>query len=204
MKLYFRKLGAGLVGIFNFNGRMALHDFWPYAITVVLILYGVGSVLGIWLQLEITQRMGASVWFGDTYDPEMIERQAEQTLALMNELFRYFIPYAAISLALHVIPLAAAVIRRLHDAGRTGWWALMPLPFSVYGIYLMGNVFSRLPDFVTSRPADPVIFAFVLEIFTVLGVSLLWLAALITLIILLCGRQGPKSDRYGPPPTPIQ
>jgi uncharacterized membrane protein YhaH (DUF805 family) len=203
MKLYFRKLGAGLADIFNFNGRMALHDFWPYAITVVLFLYGVSSVLAIWLQVEIAQRMGSGVWFEDTYDQEVIQRQAEQTLALMNELFRFFIPYAAISLALHIIPLAAAIVRRLHDAGRTGWWVLMPLPFSVYGIYLMGNAFSRIPAIVNAEREAPVIFAFVLEIFVVIGVSLLWLAALITLIILLCGRSSPKGDRYGPPPVPI-
>lgn len=203
MKTYFRKLGAGLAGILNFNGRMALHDFWPYAITVVLVLYGLGSVLGIWMQLEFAQRLGTGAWSGDAYDPELIERQAEQTLTLMKELFRFFVPYAAISLALHIIPLAAATVRRLHDTGRTGWWALIPLPFSAYGVYLMSNALSRVPELVVTRPADPVIFAFIIEIFTAIGVSLLWIAAVIVLIILLCGRSSPKGDRFGPPPVPI-
>ncbi|OYW33575.1 MAG: hypothetical protein B7Z41_04965 [Rhizobiales bacterium 12-66-7] len=203
MKTYFRKLGAGLAGILNFNGRMALRDFWPYAITVVLVLYGLGSVLGIWMQLEFAQRLGTGAWSGDAYDPELIERQAEQTLTLMKELFRFFVPYAAISLALHIIPLAAATVRRLHDTGRTGWWALIPLPFSAYGIYLLSNALSRVPELVVTRPADPVIFAFIIEIFTAIGVSLLWIAAVIVLIILLCGRSSPKGDRFGPPPVPI-
>ena len=203
MKTYFRKLGAGLAGILNFNGRMALHDFWPYAITVVLVLYGLGSAFGIWLQLEFSNRLGMGGWFDEAYGSELAEQRAEQAFALMKEMFRFFIPYAAISLALHIIPLAAATVRRLHDTGRTGWWALIPLPFSAYGIYLMGNAFSRLPEFMATRPADPVIFAFVLEIFVAIGVSLLWIAAVIVLIILLCGRSSPKGDRFGPPPVPI-
>jgi uncharacterized membrane protein YhaH (DUF805 family) len=121
----------------------------------------------------------------------------------MKDMFRYFMPYAAISLALHIIPLAAAIVRRLHDTGRTGWWALIPLPFSAYGIYLMGNAFSRFPELMATRPADPVIFAVVLEIFVAIGVSLLWIAAVIVLIILLCGRSSPKGDRFGPPAVPI-
>lgn len=66
MKTYFRKLGAGLAGILNFNGRMALHDFWPYAITVVLVLYGLGSAFGIWLQLEFSNRLA---WAGGSTKP---------------------------------------------------------------------------------------------------------------------------------------
>lgn len=203
MKTYFRKLGAGLAGILNFNGRMALHDFWPYAITVVLVLYGLGSAFGIWLQLEFSNRLGMGGWFDEAYGSELAEQRAEQALALMKDIFRFFMPYAAISLALHIIPLAAAIVRRLHDTGRTGWWALIPLPFSAYGIYLMGNAFSRFPEFMATRPADPVIFAVVLEIFVAIGVSLLWIAAVIVLIILLCGRSSPKGDRFGPPPVPI-
>jgi uncharacterized membrane protein YhaH (DUF805 family) len=203
MKTYFRKLGAGLAGILNFNGRMALHDFWPYAITVVLVLYGLGSAFGIWLQLEFSNRLGMGGWFDEAYGSELAEQRAEQALALMKDIFRFFMPYAAISLALHIIPLAAAIVRRLHDTGRTGWWALIPLPFSAYGIYLMGNAFSRFPELMATRPADPVIFAVVLEIFVAIGVSLLWIAAVIVLIILLCGRSSPKGDRFGPPPVPI-
>ena len=203
MKTYFRKLGAGLAGILNFNGRMALHDFWPYAITVVLVLYGLGSAFGIWLQLEFSNRLGMGGWFDEAYGSELAEQRAEQALALMKDIFRFFMPYAAISLALHIIPLSAAIVRRLHDTGRTGWWALIPLPFSAYGIYLMGNAFSRFPELMATRPADPVIFAVVLEIFVAIGVSLLWIAAVIVLIILLCGRSSPKGDRFGPPPVPI-
>jgi len=203
MKTYFRKLGAGLAGILNFNGRMALHDFWPYAITVVLVLYGLGSAFGIWLQLEFSNRLGMGGWFDEAYGSELAEQRAEQALALMKDIFRFFMPYAGISLALHIIPLSAAIVRRLHDTGRTGWWALIPLPFSAYGIYLMGDAFSRFPELMATRPADPVIFAFVLEIFVAIGVSLLWIAAVIVLIILLCGRSSPKGDRFGPPPVPI-
>ncbi len=204
MKRYFRKLGAGVAGIFNFNGRMALHDFWPYAITIVLVLYGLGMLLGLWVQFEIAQRIGMGVWAGGVYDPVIVEQQPEQIFSLMTQMLGYFVPYAAISLALHVIPLAAASARRLHDAGRTGWWASLPLPFSAWSIYQFDRAFSRFPDLVNSRPEDSAIFAFVGEIFIAVGASLLSLVAGIVLIVLLCGKGRPEPNTYGPPPIPIQ
>lgn len=205
MNTYFRKIGRGLAGIFNFNGRMALHDFWPYAVTVVLVLYGLGSLVGLWFQFELSQRMGMGVWFGGDY--ELDQRQAEEVLALMQEGFRLVVPFVAISLVVHVIPLAAAIVRRLHDAGRTGFWILMPLPFGVGGIYAMDRLFSRFPALMEietqSREAGPVVFAFVGEMFVAIGVALGWLSALVVLIILLCGKHRPQSDRFGPPPVPI-
>lgn len=65
MGRYFRKLGAGLAGILQFNGRMALHDFWPYAITVVLVLNELGTLFGLWVYLEMLQRLGLTASDGD-------------------------------------------------------------------------------------------------------------------------------------------
>lgn len=205
MKTYFRKIGRGFAGILNFNGRMALHDFWPYAVTVVLVLYGLGSLVGVWLQFELSQRLGMGAWFGGPY--ELDGRQAEEVLAYMQDMFRLVVPFAAISMAVHVIPLAAAIVRRLHDTGRTGFWILMPLPFGVFGLYAMDRLFSRLPALMEiethAREVDPVILSFIGEIFMAVGVALAWLAALIVLIILLCGRSKPQADRFGPPPVPL-
>ena len=57
MSTYFRKIGRGLAGILNFNGRMAIHDFWPYAISLAIVLYAVAIMYSLWLFTGMSQRM---------------------------------------------------------------------------------------------------------------------------------------------------
>ena len=180
---------------------MALHDFWPYAITVVLVLYGLGTLFGFWVYFEMLQRLGMATWDGEVI---YTDAQAEDLLAFFEEAFRLAIPYAAISMALHVVPLAAAIVRRLHDTGRTGVWVLMPLPFGLYGLYAMERLFAYMPRLIRAEGQDPVIFAFMAEFTWAVCAALLWLAALIVLIVFLCGRGQPQDNRYGLPPIPIQ
>ena len=180
---------------------MALHDFWPYAITVVLVLYGLGTLFGFWVYFEMLQRLGVAIWDGDVI---YTDAQTEDFLAFFEEVFRVAIPYAAISMALHVVPLAAAIVRRLHDTGRTGLWVLMPLPFGLYGLYAMERLFAYVPRLIRAEGQDPAVFAFMAEFTWAFGAALLWLAALIWLIVFLCGRGQPQENRYGPPPIPIQ
>lgn len=204
MQTYFRKLGAGLAGILNFNGRMALHDFWPYAITLGLALYLIGSLISLWLYFDIGQRtglfdLGQSAAMNRGYDA----LQADEVLAIMQPFFDLIVPFAAISMAAHVILLAAAIVRRLHDTGRTGLWALLPLPFFVLQVVSLDRLFARLPQMMTVDPSNPMIFAFVLDVMWGALAALLGFAAVIVLIILLCGRGTPEANRFGEPPVPI-
>lgn len=107
-------------------------------------------------------------------------------------------------MALHVVPLAAAIVRRLHDTGRTGFWVLMPLPFGLYGLYAMERGFAYFPRLIRAEAQDPIVFAFLAEFTWAVFAAMLWLAALIWLIVFLCGRGQPQENRYGPPPIPIQ
>ena len=201
MGRYVRKLGAGLSGILQFKGRMALHDFWPYAITLVLVLYGLGTLCGVWVYFEMLQRFGMTAWDGDA---TFTDAQVQDVLAFFEDVFRLAIPYAAVSMALHVVLLAAAIVRRLHDTGRTGAWVLMPLPFGLYGLYVMDRLLTSVPQLIRAEGQDPVVFAFMAEITWAACAALLWLGALFVLIVFLCGRGQPQQNRYGPPPIPIQ
>lgn len=95
--------------------------------------------------------------------------------------------------------LAAAVVRRLHDSGRSGWWGLMPIPFLATGIVVMGQVFTA---FATNEPdhAPPPEF---FRLFGLLFVNnLIYLLTVITLIVFLAAVGTRGANRYGDDPLP--
>ncbi|WP_241217854.1 DUF805 domain-containing protein [Sphingomonas sp. 2R-10] len=110
---------------------------------------------------------------------------------LMLEPMRGFMPVVAIVALLSVLLLAAAVVRRLHDSGRRGWWGLLPLPFLATGLIAMIVVFGR----VGFSPAEPDVVPFVVLFLN----NILYLAALALLVVQLCRPSDPGPNRFGPP-----
>jgi uncharacterized membrane protein YhaH (DUF805 family) len=86
-----------------------------------------------------------------------------------------------------VILIAAAVARRLHDRDKSGFWGLMPLPFSGFGIATMPIVFSGIWHHSLS----------VAWWAAVLLNNLLYWGAVILLIVLLAQRGAVGPNRYG-------
>jgi uncharacterized membrane protein YhaH (DUF805 family) len=86
--------------------------------------------------------------------------------------------------------LSAAVVRRLHDRDRSGRWGLMPLPFLGFAMFGMHALFRSIGD-----GAAPI------GLFSLLFLNnLVYLASVVTLIVMLAraGTIGPNS--YGPDP----
>ncbi len=202
MNTYFRKLFAGLAGLLRFNGRTMLHDFWPYAITVVCVLYGISALFGMWMSFDLSQRVleyarenpGSFDAYNQSIEPAAFE-------AIMGGVLALVLPAIAIGAGVHIVLLAAAIVRRLHDTGRSGVWALLPLPFGAYGVFAMEKLFARVPVLIGMETPDPVLLAFLCEFIWMIVASLLWLAAVVVLIIMLCGRGNPQPNRFGPPPV---
>lgn len=106
---------------------------------------------------------------------------------------------ATLSALVHLAPQASVLVRRLHDADRTGWWAPAPIvPFSAAFAAALAS-----PDPDGNDAAD-----------TGLDGDLGWLngailsgvllAALLGLVVVaLCCRRGtPGPNRFGPGRTP--
>jgi uncharacterized membrane protein YhaH (DUF805 family) len=91
-----------------------------------------------------------------------------------------------------LLPNLAVTWRRLHDTGRSGWWAATPYGAGVAGVLLMlGAGVARGPG--AGPPGG---------LFQMLAmiVGLAVAAAFVALIVFLLGRSQPGDNRFGPEP----
>jgi len=110
------------------------------------------------------------------YHPELMPDMGNM-MGLMAVVF-----VAAIAL------LAAAVVRRLHDRGKSGAWGLMPLPFIAFASIMMSKV-------IAQNPPDMGLF------FAIFINNFIYIGTLIFLVVLLAGAGTQGENRYGPVAT---
>lgn len=106
----------------------------------------------------------------------------------------WFVGATAITGLLAIVLLAAAVVRRLHDSGRGGWWGALPLPFLVIGLVVMLHVFGTM-----GRIAEPGFVPPFLPFVVLFANNMLYLGMLALLIVQLCRPSDPDANRFGPP-----
>lgn len=191
-------IGYHLVRMAKFSGRETRARFWPWA-GVVVGLVAVGGFVAVMPmalasmakmrkfalehpeQATITSGLGTSV--PGHYEIAMEGHHPE----LMPDMG----PFVAVlegAMALLIVLIAAALVRRLHDTGRSGAWGLLPLPFLLFG-------FSQMPVLF----ADP---GFDTRLFALLFLNNLCYLGTLGVLILLLARSGSLGDnRYGARPS---
>jgi len=178
-----------LTRLTDFRGRQTRSQFWPYfAIVVVLIFAALFSVMipEMRASMERMQRFAvehpelATIERGPTTYSISIEGYHPE---LMPDTSSIFVPLAAIVVAA-VLLLASAVVRRLHDRGKSGAWALAP-------VFFLGVALSAMPVLFTQDP--PNLALFVALIFN----NVLYLASLVWLLVLLAGASVEGAGRFG-------
>lgn len=118
--LFSQSFHNGFANYANFTGRATRADFWLLwlSISIFTFLY---FVLFIMLALHLV-RLSTVIQLAKSL-------QYTSTTDLFITLIAYL--YFAFLLAfIHValtIPLISVSVRRLHDAGRSGWWLLLSL-----------------------------------------------------------------------------
>jgi uncharacterized membrane protein YhaH (DUF805 family) len=173
-------IGRGFAGLLRFRGRDSRARFWHYAGFVVVAaqiagLAAIVPMLARFQRFALAHPDRASIASGPGYHFVEIRGEAPELEAVTAGLFKV----AAVVAAILVLLLAAAVIRRLHDGDRRGYWGLLPLPFLAAGMVLM--------------PRGSASFALIAN-------NLAYLYGLALLVYFLVGKGTPGPNRFGPPP----
>lgn len=94
-----------------------------------------------------------------------------------------------------MVPVYAAMTRRLHDIGRSGWWIVVSLLFSI--IYVAGTFYMLFKGINYMDGSAELGYGF----FAVLGVAYLVTAVLgITIFVFTLLDSKPAENKYGPSP----
>ena len=194
MKTILRAIGRGFAGLLRFDGRDGRAAFWPYAVFVAFldqvgVMAAMLPAIARIYRYILTELERARMAAGPVDQPVESSGHAPDLGPLVPGMVGVMTLVTAITVAL----LAAAVVRRLHDRDRRGYWGLLPIPFMAAGLALMPGIFTGAlanPD----APEAWTFLAFVLNNFA-------HLATLGVLIVLLAGPGTPGPNRFGPPPA---
>lgn len=108
MRTYFTSIAHNLTSLWRFSGNDARSLFWPYAITVAILVYAAMMTAMVPAMERIATGM----------------TKPEDIFAIdMSGVMRWALLFSAIAAAL----LAASVVRRLRDRGKSPLWALAPV-----------------------------------------------------------------------------
>lgn len=186
-----------LARLFQFSGRESRGRFWPYAGCVVVLAF-VG--IGIGMSTAMAGMFEAAERVAETHPQDVTITRGPASVSvsisghhpeLMPDFGLSFAVMGAV-VAVAAVLLAAAVVRRLHDSGRPGWWGL-PVPVFL-GLGILGM--SRLMTMMTAEVASPDA-----EMFPLFGLiflnNILYLASLGLLVVFLILPGHPGSNRYG-------
>ncbi len=153
----------------TFSGRARRSEFWWFFLAQTLLSYILSTAVTMssFKSLANIARSGGEL-FGIAWD--------SMATMLKNPVWWLSI---VVWLAL-LLPNIAAICRRLHDTGKSGWWQLL-----FYGSILLSYVMA----FIRLR---------VLLLHTIL--SIVTLAAVIVMIVWLCKDSDPDPNKWGPSP----
>jgi len=122
MSMFFNSVKLGIKQTFDFKGTASRAEFWFFMLFFML-MYGVVAIID--------------------------EATAATTISLLDLPLGNFIPMGMVDpevgllvllyRPIMAIPTTSATVRRLHDIGRSGWWAVLwVLPVPVLGwLYLI-------------------------------------------------------------------
>ena len=96
--------------LFAFRGREDVGSFWPYAALVFAIM----TILNMLVMIPLMS-MSVTNILENGMPPQV------------STFVTYYVVMTLLGFGLY----AAAVVRRLRDAGLSPWWALLPLPFAI-------------------------------------------------------------------------
>jgi len=192
-----------LTGLIDFQGRENRQPFWLW----ILIVYIVQFVVMLIAMVPIM-----TTWFDQMMptlqaDPHRFDNDPQAMMQLMVPMMQNIITMTVVSATLFFVLSAAAVVRRLHDSNRSGWWSLPYYAMQVISPVFMLSFFPRYFTMMASlQPGsqpdmtNPAFQQATQSMALMSLVNLLGFAVLVMMIVLLVlpGTVGP--NRFGDDP----
>lgn len=174
--------------LFDFRGREDRASFWPYAALVFVI----DSILGMLIFIPMMTRSMAQMESYAAANPgqaNVTSGPGNYSVSVSGNHSEFFdsrsmAMYLAVTFGVALLLYSAAVTRRLHDRGKSGWWGLMPVPFILYSSIAMPAIFA------SGGQPDTSLF------FSIFFSNMLYIVTLIWLIVWLASRGDEGPNRY--------
>lgn len=207
----FGAIKRGFASLVVFAGRDRRGQFWPYAIALFLAVNALSVIVMVPVIINLlfgsfatAERLSAENpqdWVVERGPASLRYQYIGDDPAVRQALFPdfglLFIGIAGIA-ALFIGLMAAAVCRRLHDRGISGWWLMAPVALLVISYWQMFDLFSAMTRMTELQRQDAD--AIMGHIFPIVGLNMLYLVALLLLVIQLALPGQPGENRYGLPP----
>lgn len=116
----------------DFSGRDARQTFWYYILFLVVVNFVIGLLVSIPMMLSMFNEIFAAIGSG-TGEPDPDAIAAGMADSMSGYIPIQVVLSAVIGIAMIGLMLAAFV-RRLHDAGFSGWIAAIPVATQVFSI----------------------------------------------------------------------
>ena len=192
----FGAIKYNLTHLLDFNGRDARQTFWYYVLFVVVLQWLISMVLVIPIMVRMFQAIFEQAQAGAS--EEVMQAQMQLVMGgMMGDMM-----WATVALAvLQALLLLAAFVRRLHDSGKSGWWAALALLGQAAGIVAAVRVAELMPRMMPLGD-DPAALQRMIESQQDLGPysAASWLGALVVIGFgILKSTDGP--NRYGTEPV---
>ena len=194
----------GLRNLINFNGRDARQAFWFF----VLFLYLV--TIGLNMAVTMTMMMGGmmnAVNEGIAHAQSGVVDDAAAEAAIQGKVFEGIADYMPVLIAVGLVSalillfgLAAAIVRRLHDADLSGAWALLPLGLQAVSAALIPSQMGKMQEaMLQTQLGDPLVGMQMFE--GSVGLEALTGWGAILAVVILCTRPStPGPNRFGDAP----
>ena len=199
-------LGRHLTGLFDFRGRENRQPFWLWILIVYIVQFVLMMIAMIPLMMSWFNQMMPAM----QGDPHRFDNDPQAMFQLMMPMMQNMIMVSLVVAVLFSALTAAAVVRRLHDSDRSGWWVTpyyaMQIVSPIFMASILPRYFAVMASMAGAKPGsppdmtNPALQQAMQSMTLVSLVNMLGLAILVMMIVFLVlpGTVGP--NRFGDDP----
>jgi uncharacterized membrane protein YhaH (DUF805 family) len=140
-----------LTHVADFRGRDARQTFWYYVLFLFIIQVVAGMAMAIPMIVSIFRGIIAASQAGVTDQQQVAAMMTAQVGGFTQNMLPFSLGLSLVLMLLFV----AALVRRLHDSGKPGWWALLPVATQVFSMGLTYSTIGKLQAVMSDTMTDP-------------------------------------------------